>query len=64
MPNSYRSAIWRQTTSKSGSDQTILGAILVRQGTAWFIKLQGDPELADRERAHFESFVQSLVFQP
>ena len=48
----------------NGSDQTILGAILVRQDTSWFIKLQGDPKLAERERERFESFVQSLVFQP
>lgn len=49
--------------SLTGSDQVILGAILVRQDVAWFVKLQGDSELAERERPHFESFVQSLEFQ-
>ena len=46
-----------------GSDQTILGAILVRQDTAWFIKLQGDPELAERERDTFRILCPVLGIQ-
>ena len=42
--------------------QTILGAIAITGGRAWFIKLLGDAELAERERERFEKFVNSVQF--
>jgi hypothetical protein len=47
----------------SGSEQSILGVIAERDGLAWFIKLQGDKELAAREQQNFEDFVRSIRFQ-
>lgn len=46
----------------SGSEQSILGVIAERDGMAWFIKLQGDKELAAAEQQHFEDFVRSIRF--
>jgi hypothetical protein len=43
-----------------GARESILGVIFVRAGTMWFVKLQGDPGLAERETARFEDFVKSL----
>jgi hypothetical protein len=43
--------------------QTILGVMAVAGGKAWFIKLQGAPGLAAREKDRFESFVKSLKFK-
>ena len=42
--------------------QAILGVIVNRDGATWFFKLQGDLELARREREKFEAFVQSVEF--
>jgi hypothetical protein len=47
-----------------GPDRAILGVVAVRNDTTWFIKLQGDRELAVHEKEHFEAFVQSLRFSP
>lgn len=47
----------------SGSQQAILGVIVERSGLAWFIKLQGDRELAQREQQNFEDFVRSIRFE-
>jgi len=48
----------------AGSPQpkTILGVIVLQGRTAWFIKLTGDSDLAQREKSRFESFAQSLRF--
>jgi hypothetical protein len=43
-----------------GPAQTILGAIWVRGGETWYVKLLGDPELAQREKDNFQGFVKSL----
>ena len=43
--------------------QSILGVIVIHEGTAWFFKLKGDAELAEREKKRFEAFVQSVRFQ-
>ena len=40
--------------------QTILGVRAVVGGDTWFIKLQGDGDLAAREKARFEAFVKSV----
>lgn len=42
--------------------QTILGAIVDHGGKAWFIKLQGDRELAAKQIENFKSFVKSVTF--
>jgi hypothetical protein len=42
--------------------QSILGVIAVAGGRAWFFKLLGDSELAEREKKHFEEFVHSITF--
>lgn len=42
--------------------QTILGVIAIHGGKSWFVKLQGDSELAAREKIHFEEFVKSVKF--
>jgi hypothetical protein len=42
--------------------QTILGVIAIHGGKSWFIKLQGDTELAAREKGRFEEFVKSVRF--
>jgi hypothetical protein len=42
--------------------QALLGAIVVEGGKAWFFKLMGDAPLAEREKSHFQSFVQSAKF--
>jgi hypothetical protein len=47
----------------SGSQQSLLGVIAERDGLAWFIKLQGDSELAGRERQNFEDFVRTIRFE-
>ena len=53
----------RLVGSHSGPNtQTILGAILVRGRTAWFLKLMGDSSLAETERARFEAFIRSISF--
>ncbi len=43
--------------------QAILGAIVENDGLVWFFKLQGDLELAQREKEQFLSFVESVKFQ-
>jgi hypothetical protein len=42
--------------------QTILGVIAFHGGKSWFLKLQGDSELAAREKSHFDEFVKSVRF--
>ncbi|MGE5193959.1 MAG: hypothetical protein ACM3U2_15805 [Deltaproteobacteria bacterium] len=43
--------------------QALFGAIVEAEGRQWFIKVKGDAELAAREKAHFEEFVQSIRFR-
>ena len=42
--------------------EAILGAILTDSNRTWFFKLKGPAELAEREKEHFRSFVQSANF--
>jgi len=42
--------------------QTILGVMVPRGDQVWFIKLQGDAPMAERERERFEAFVKSIRF--
>lgn len=46
-----------------GETQTILGVMAIEGDKAWFIKLTGNKQLAEREKAHFEQFVKSLQFK-
>lgn len=48
--------------SKTDEPQSTLGVIIPRGGSSWFFKLTGDVELAQREKANFEAFVQSVKF--
>ncbi len=45
-----------------GETETILAVIVPSGGQSWFFKLKGDPALAEREQANFESFVTSVKF--
>ena len=47
----------------SGPSEAILGVVVVHEQTMWFVKLQGDPALAAREKERFESFAKSLRFE-
>ena len=49
--------------SKTGEPASTLGVIIPRGGSSWFFKLTGDVELAQREKANFEAFVQSVKFE-
>jgi len=45
-----------------GPQQAVLGVIATRNGTAWFVKLQGHHDLAVRLQPQFEEFVRSIQF--
>ncbi len=46
-----------------GAKDAILGVVAFRDGMAWFIKLQGDHDLAIQERTHFDEFLKSIRFE-
>ena len=48
---------------RTNKPSCILGVIVPRDGEAWFFKLTGDVELAQREKENFEAFVQSVKFE-
>lgn len=50
------------TGKAEGQPQSILAAMVVREGKAWFFKLQGDPGLAEREKAKFLAFLGTVRF--
>lgn len=45
------------------SRQAILGVVALHQDKSWFFKLQGDADLALREKERFLDFVKSVKFQ-
>ncbi len=45
-----------------GPQQAILGVIAMHDGKAWFVKLQGDHDLAVKLQDQFETFVHSIKF--
>jgi hypothetical protein len=45
-----------------GPEQAILGVIATHGGKAWFVKLQGDHDLAVKLQEQFETFVRSIKF--
>ena len=53
---------WIELISKD--EKTILlGAMIVTDNFAWFYKLQGDAELAKKEKAKFRAFVETSKFE-
>ncbi len=50
------------TDARTGKESCTIGAVVPRGGESWFFKLTGDPSLAQREKANFEVFVQSVKF--
>ena len=46
-----------------GDKDAILGVVAFREGMAWFIKLQGDHDLAIQERTRFDEFLKSIRFE-
>ena len=51
-----------QAPEGAEKQQTILGVIAVRGPSSWFVKLNGDTLLADRETESFKQFVSSIQF--
>lgn len=49
--------------ARSGQPSCTLGVIVPRGESSWFFKLTGDVTLAQREKANFEAFVQSVKFE-
>ncbi len=50
------------TDARTSQPSCTLGVIVPRGGQAWFFKLTGEVSLAQREKANFEKFVQSVKF--
>ena len=46
-----------------GAQDAILGVVAFSDGMAWFIKLQGDHDLAIAERTRYEEFLKSIRFE-
>jgi hypothetical protein len=40
----------------------MLGVICPRDGTSWFVKMIGPPEIVEKQKSAFESFVRSIRF--
>ncbi len=45
-----------------GASSRILGTIQHRDGTTWFIKMTGDPDLVEQQKPTFVTFLNSLSF--
>jgi hypothetical protein len=46
----------------TGDDDSILAAVAVRGNEAWYVKLKGGNQLAQREKRNFEAFLKSIRF--
>jgi hypothetical protein len=46
----------------AGTSQRIVGAILHQGDTAWFFKMTGDPDLVEKQKPAFVSFLKTLQF--
>jgi hypothetical protein len=51
-----------QLAELKSDSQTMLGLMIPDGGQTVFVKLVGDPELAERERPRFDAFANSLKF--
>ena len=47
----------------TNGERTILGVIVEDHGQTWFVKLDGNKALAERERPRFEVFLKSLRWE-
>ena len=47
---------------KTGQKTRLIGAIVPRTGKTWFFKLSGDEQVAEKEKAAFVKFVQTIQF--
>jgi hypothetical protein len=50
--------------SAGAKRQGILGVVLERGSTTWFIKMRGDSQLVAKEKPNFDAFIQSMKFDP
>ena len=50
------------TNPGSGDTERIVGVIFHRDETAWFFKMTGDPDLVEKQKPAFASFLKSLEF--
>lgn len=50
------------TSSGSGNAERIIATILHRDDTAWFFKMNGDSDLAEKNKAAFIGFLKSVEF--
>jgi hypothetical protein len=50
------------TSSETGGAERILGVILHRDEVAWFFKMTGDPDLVEKQKPAFVSFLKSFQF--
>jgi hypothetical protein len=46
-----------------GPTESIFGAIVLRGGITWYLKLRGANELAEREKENFQEFLGSIKFK-
>jgi hypothetical protein len=50
-------------SSTTGQPMSLYGIAATVDGTQYFVKLTGEPELAESEKANFEAFAKSLKFE-
>ena len=51
-----------QLVEASSEDETLFAAILLRDNRSWFFKLTGSKTLAEKEKANFSDFLESICF--
>ena len=51
-----------QLVEASSEDETLYAAILMRDNRSWFFKLTGNKILAEKEKANFSDFLESICF--
>jgi hypothetical protein len=47
---------------RNGQKTRLIGAIIPREGKTWFFKLSGDEQVAEKEKAAFVKFIQTVQF--
>jgi hypothetical protein len=50
------------TDARSGQSATLVGAIVLQPGQAWFYKLMGDAPIVEAQKGAFTSFVQEVEY--
>ncbi len=51
-----------QTAPGAAKPSRILGAVFERPDRTWFVKMTGEPALLEKQKTHFDQFVQSFRF--